>query len=92
MLVVVAMATGYHRIELDHCLDIDEVAKRMVDASEGKMIDMKPNKAKETDCAHDWKGMVRLPHTAPDRGRSKEDIIGITDYEYFGRKVADRKQ
>ena len=41
---------------------------------------------------HDWKGMVRLPHTAPDSGRSKEDIIGITDYEYFGRKAADRKQ
>ena len=65
------------------------------------MIDFKPNKAKETNgkvdaegahySPHDWKGKVKLPRTASGRGRSKEVVIGITDYEYFAQKSSDRK-
>ena len=88
------MADGYHRVELDHCLDIDEVARRMMMyASEGQMIDFKPDKAKDTDgqvdeegarySPHSWKGKVKLPRTVSGRSNRKEVTIGITDYEYF---------
>ena len=90
------MATGYYRIELGHCLDIDEVARCMMAASGGQMIDFKPEEDKKTNgkvdkegthySRHNWKGKVKMPRTASGRGRSKEIVIGITDYECMVRK------
>ena len=94
-LVVVAMAGGYSRIELDHCLDIDEVAKLMKSASKGLMVDFKPAEPKATNgkvdaegahySSYNWEGTVKMPRTASGCGRKKKVIIGITDYEYFSK-------
>ena len=56
------MTTGYHRVELDLCLDIDEVAECMMYASDGLMIDFEPDKAKETDGKVDEVGTHYSPH------------------------------
>ena len=71
-LVVVAMAPGYYRIELNRNLGIDDVAACI--AQTNLMIDFEADKAKETDgkvdvegahySLHDWTGKVKLDHTA----------------------------
>ena len=83
------MATDYYRIELDYCLDIDEVAELMIDASGGWMNSFQPRKSRvgtKQYSTHNWKGQVMMPGTAP--GPGSQVLIGITDY-YFNRS---RKQ
>ena len=85
-------------MELDACLDIDEVAPLMVAASRGRMREFVENSAKRTDgeedldgmrySHHNWKGRV-LPSTGSGLGRHV--TIGITDYEFFAQKASDRK-
>ena len=83
------MANGYYRIELDYCLDIDEVAELMIAVSGGWMNSFQP---KETDgrvgsahySAHHWIGEVKMSGTGS--GPGSQVLIGITDYEYFGHK------
>ena len=97
------MATGYYRIELDYCLDIDEVAELMIAASGGWMNSFQPN---ETDgrvgsahySAHNWIGKVVRPCTvcglepSTASGLGSKVVIGITDYEYFkSRKQCSRR-
>ena len=90
------MATGYYRIELDYCLDIDEVAELMIAASGGWMNSFQPT---ETDgrvrgvhySTHNWIGEVMMPCTVcglgprTASGPGSKVVIGITDYEYFNR-------
>ena len=82
------MATDYYRIELDYCLDIDEVAELMIiNASGGWMNSFQPRKSRvgtKQYSPHNWKGQVMMPGTAP--GPGSQVLIGITDYEYFGHK------
>ena len=78
------MATSYARIELDYCLDMDEVAELMIEVSEGcatracRQVKMPGHYS-----AHDWMFEVKMPGTAS--GLGEQVTIGITDYEYFGR-------
>ena len=65
-LVVTAMAS-YYRAELDYALDIDEVAMRMINASDGKMV------GKHYSLQY-WKGRVRR---GTGSGPGREVTIGI---------------
>ena len=82
------MATDYYRIELDYCLDIDEVAELMIiNASGGWMNSFQPRKSRvgtKQHSTHNWKGQVMMPGTAP--GPGSQVLIGITDYEFFRMK------
>ena len=89
------MATGYYRIELDYCLDIDEVAELMIAASGGWTNSFQPRASRlgtKQYSAHNWIGEVMMPGTASGpgpgtaSGLGSQVVIGITDYEYFVRK------
>ena len=79
------MATSYYRIELNYCLDMDEVAKKMIEVSEGCVIKAcRQVKMPGHYSAHDWMFLVKKPGTAS--GPGSQVLIGITDYENFVRK------
>ena len=93
------MPADYYRVELAHCLAIDEVALRMMIMSNGRMQEFEPKAPKMTDgvvdeegrhySAADWEGRIR---SGTGSGPGKKITIGITDYEYFGNgSAADRK-
>ena len=81
------MVTGYYRIELDYCLDIDEVAELMIAASGGWMNSFRllPRVRGVHYSAHDWIVEVMMPGTASGLGEKVTVTIGITDFESFGR-------
>ena len=77
------MANGYYRIELDYCLDIDEVAELMIAASGGWMNSFQPRASRlgtKQYSAHNWIGEVMTAS-----GPGSQVVICITDYEYLGR-------
>ena len=82
------MATDYYRIELDYCLDMDEVAELMIDASGGWMNSFQPRALRSRlrtpqYSTRNWRGRVMMPGTGS--GLGEQVTIGIRDYEYFGR-------
>ena len=80
------MVLCFARIELDYCLDIDEVAELIVAASEGQMNSFRllPKDSGHYS-AHDWIVEVMMPGTASGLGEKVTVTIGITDFESFGR-------
>ena len=81
---MVVTAMSYYRAELDYALDIDEVAVRMINASNGKMVGFDRDDPKMTNGVVDpegkhyssqyWKGRVRR---GTGSGPGREVTIGI---------------
>ena len=78
------MALCFARIELKYPLDIDEVAQLTVAASGGQMNSCRLlPKNSEHYSGHNWRVEVKKPGTAS--GPGSQVLIGITDFESFGR-------
>ena len=92
------MSRSYYRAELYYPLDVDEVVERMIAESEGRMQHFPPGPPKSTNgkpdppgrhySTHNYKG--RFPSDTTS-GLGAEIIIGITDYEFFGKTSSGKK-